>query len=88
VVVLCEEEKGNVNAEDVVEWAKGHMAAYKYPRSVEFIDALLKSGSGKILWRELQEREQQELSAISHRLRADRRPTGRGKPNSMNQPAL
>ena len=34
------------------------MAAYKYPRSVEFIDELPKSGSGKILWRELQEREQ------------------------------
>jgi fatty-acyl-CoA synthase len=62
IVVLREEEKGNVNPEDIVEWAKGKMAAYKYPRSVEFIDELPKSGSGKILWRELQEREQERMA--------------------------
>jgi fatty-acyl-CoA synthase len=33
------------------------MAAYKYPRIVEFVDALPKSGAGKIMWRELQDRE-------------------------------
>jgi fatty-acyl-CoA synthase len=33
------------------------MAAYKVPRLIEFTDALPKSGSGKIMWRELQERE-------------------------------
>ena len=33
------------------------MAAFKIPRIVEFIDALPRSGSGKIQWRELQERE-------------------------------
>jgi fatty-acyl-CoA synthase len=33
------------------------MAAYKSPRIVEFVAALPKSGSGKILWRELQEQE-------------------------------
>jgi fatty-acyl-CoA synthase len=33
------------------------MAAYKVPRCVDFVDALPKSGSGKIQWRELQERE-------------------------------
>ena len=33
------------------------MAAYKVPRLIEFVDALPKSGSGKIMWRELQERE-------------------------------
>jgi fatty-acyl-CoA synthase len=62
MIVLREEEKGNVNTEDIVEWAKGKMAAYKYPRSVEFIDELPKSGSGKILWRELQEREQKKMA--------------------------
>jgi fatty-acyl-CoA synthase len=31
------------------------MAVYKAPRIVEFMDALPKSGTGKILWRELQE---------------------------------
>jgi fatty-acyl-CoA synthase len=62
MVVIREEEKGSVSPEDIVEWAKGKMAAYKYPRSVEFIDELPKSGSGKILWRELQEREQEKIA--------------------------
>jgi fatty-acyl-CoA synthase len=62
MVVLREEEKGKANPEDIVEWAKGKMADYKYPRSVEFIDELPKSGSGKILWRELQEREQAKIA--------------------------
>ena len=33
------------------------MAAYKYPRVVQFVDALPKSGSGKVMWRALQESE-------------------------------
>lgn len=57
-VVLREGE--DVSAEDIIEWSKGEMAAYKYPRYVEFIDELPKSGSGKILWRELQEKEQEK----------------------------
>lgn len=58
VIVLREAERGKVSEEDIVEWSRGQMAAYKYPRTVEFTDALPRSGSGKILWRELQEREQ------------------------------
>ena len=52
----------DASAEDIIEWAKGEMAAYKYPRQVEFIDELPKSGSGKILWRELQEQEQKKMT--------------------------
>ena len=33
------------------------MAAYKYPRVVEFVDALPKSGAGKVMWRALQDAE-------------------------------
>ena len=33
------------------------MAVYKVPRKVEFVDALPRSGSGKVMWRALQERE-------------------------------
>ena len=33
------------------------MAAYKVPRQVEFLEALPRSGTGKIQWRTLQERE-------------------------------
>jgi long-chain acyl-CoA synthetase len=32
------------------------MAAYKYPREVEFVDELPKTASGKILRRELRDR--------------------------------
>ncbi len=42
-------------------WARERMAAYKVPRIVEFVTALPKSGTGKILWRQLQ-----EASAPSH----------------------
>jgi fatty-acyl-CoA synthase len=33
------------------------MAAYKAPKILTFVDTLPKSGSGKIQWRELQDRE-------------------------------
>jgi fatty-acyl-CoA synthase len=57
VVVLREEAKGKVTEQDIINWCKEKMAAYKYPRIVEFIDALPKSGSGKVQWRLLQEKE-------------------------------
>lgn len=57
LVVLKNEARGTVSAEDIIQWAHEHMAAYKSPRIVEFVDSLPKSGSGKILWRELQEKE-------------------------------
>jgi acyl-coenzyme A synthetase/AMP-(fatty) acid ligase len=34
---------------------------YNVPRQVEFITALPKSASGKVLWRVLQEEEQQRM---------------------------
>lgn len=57
LVVLKEEARGQVSADDIIGWAHEHMAAYKSPRIVEFVHTLPKSGTGKILWRELQERE-------------------------------
>ena len=42
---------------DIVAWAHEHMATYKSPRLVEFVDSLPKSGTGKIQWRQLQEEE-------------------------------
>ncbi len=41
----------------IIDWCRENMAAYKVPRMVAFVEALPKSGSGKIQWRELQERE-------------------------------
>lgn len=56
-IVLASEYKGKISKEDIIEWAKGQMAAYNYPRKIEFVDELPKSGAGKILWRVLQEKE-------------------------------
>jgi long-chain acyl-CoA synthetase len=39
--------------EDIIEFCKAHMAAYKYPRLVEIIEDLPKTVTGKILRREL-----------------------------------
>jgi fatty-acyl-CoA synthase len=47
----------DLKAEDVIEWARGRMAAFKVPRIVQFVERLPKTATGKILWRELQERE-------------------------------
>jgi fatty-acyl-CoA synthase len=57
VIVLKPDYRGGIGGAAIIEWAREHMAAYKVPRQVEFVDALPKSGSGKIMWRELQERE-------------------------------
>ncbi|MDO9401119.1 MAG: long-chain fatty acid--CoA ligase [Polaromonas sp.] len=57
VVVLRLEAKGKTTENDIIDWCKDNMAAYKYPRVVQFVDALPKSGSGKVMWRTLQEAE-------------------------------
>ena len=57
VVVLRAEARGQVSEDDIIAWCKDHMAAYKYPRLVQFVEALPKSGSGKVMWRSLQEAE-------------------------------
>ena len=57
VVVLKPAHRAGVSAKDIVAWAHGEMAAYKVPRRIEFADALPRSGSGKIQWRALQEKE-------------------------------
>ena len=63
VVVLRAEARATATEEDIIAWARQHMAAYKVPKVVEFIDALPKSGSGKVMWRHLQERERGATAA-------------------------
>ncbi|MBS0341232.1 MAG: long-chain fatty acid--CoA ligase, partial [Proteobacteria bacterium] len=57
VVVLRPDFKGKVSEEDIIAWCRENMAVYKIPRAVQFVDALPKSGSGKVMWRLLQEAE-------------------------------
>ncbi|MNY13703.1 Long-chain-fatty-acid--CoA ligase [compost metagenome] len=63
VIVLRTAAKGHTTPEEIIEWAKENMAAYKYPRVVEFVDALPKSGTGKVMWRQLQESENTRTGA-------------------------
>ncbi len=43
-------------AEELIAYCKQNMAAYKYPRTIEMIDELPKTTTGKILRRELRDR--------------------------------
>jgi acyl-CoA synthetase (AMP-forming)/AMP-acid ligase II len=47
--------RGDVDLEPqaVIAWAKARIAGYKAPKSVDFIDALPRNPSGKVLRREL-----------------------------------
>ena len=56
-VVVLKPTAREASATDIIEWARKHMAAYKVPRIVEFVEQVPKSAAGKILWRVLQERE-------------------------------
>lgn len=57
VVVLRASHQGKVSEQDILDWCRQTMAVYKVPRVLEFVDALPKSGSGKVMWRALQEAE-------------------------------
>jgi long-chain acyl-CoA synthetase len=43
----------SVTEAELIDYCKANMAAYKYPRSIEFIDDLPKTTTGKVLRREL-----------------------------------
>jgi long-chain acyl-CoA synthetase len=51
--VLSLKPGSSASAEEIIEFCKARMAAYKYPRMVEFLPDLPKTVTGKILRREL-----------------------------------
>jgi fatty-acyl-CoA synthase len=55
VVVL--KPGATASAQEIMDWTRGQMAAYKAPRQVVFMEALPRTPSGKLMWRALQERE-------------------------------
>jgi acyl-CoA synthetase (AMP-forming)/AMP-acid ligase II len=57
-VVLAED--ADVSADDLKGLVKANLASYKAPREVEFLDQLPRNATGKILKRELRERETQK----------------------------
>jgi len=51
--VVIRNDDATVTEDELVAWGREQMAAYKYPRIVEFVDALPMTATGKILKREL-----------------------------------
>jgi fatty-acyl-CoA synthase len=47
----------SITPPQLIAWARQHMAAYKVPHRVEFVERLPKSATGKVQWRALQEKE-------------------------------
>src|SRR5690606_16170018 len=55
--VVVPREGVEASEAEIIEWARGQMAAYKVPQAVEFRSSLPRSGSGKVQWRALQDAE-------------------------------
>ncbi|GKV65220.1 MULTISPECIES: AMP-binding protein [unclassified Sporosarcina] len=50
-VVLNKGEEGSITEEELITWSKEKMAAYKYPREIEFMESLPQTSTNKILRR-------------------------------------
>jgi len=49
-------DNATITVEELREWTKGNLAAYKYPRQIEILESLPMSATGKILKKELRKR--------------------------------
>ena len=67
-VVVLRASHAHTTEQDIMDWCHDNMAAYKVPRAVLFVDALPKSGSGKVMWRALQEAEAVQQPAAKKNL--------------------
>ena len=54
-VVIKPDFKGKITEQEVIDWMKEQVAAYKYPRTIEFIEEMPKTAVGKVLHRLLRE---------------------------------
>ena len=50
-------------AEDIIAWARAHMANYKVPRAIVFVTELPTNASGKVLRMALRQREESDGKA-------------------------
>jgi len=77
----------NATGEELIAFARERLAGYKLPRSVDFVDELPRTPSGKVLKRELRDRYRSVATADRQRSalagtgrrdgRTPRRPSGR-----------
>jgi fatty-acyl-CoA synthase len=63
LIVLKPGFQGQLTEQALIDWGRQRMAVYKAPREVRFIGSLPKSGTGKIMWRQLQEQEHARVAA-------------------------
>jgi long-chain acyl-CoA synthetase len=54
--VVVTKKEARTTAEEIIAFCKMHLAGYKTPKSVDFVDSLPRNPSGKILKRELREK--------------------------------
>jgi fatty-acyl-CoA synthase len=54
-----------ITEEEIIAWSRKVMANYKIPRTVAFVEELPLSGTGKILWRLLQEQEKKKKEELA-----------------------
>jgi long-chain acyl-CoA synthetase len=59
-VILKPEARGRVTEQELVDFCRAHIAKYKAPRSVVFVDELPKTLVGKVLRRKLRDRSDWE----------------------------
>jgi long-chain acyl-CoA synthetase len=64
-VALKDDFKGRVTPEELIDFCKNRMAAYKYPRIVEIAPEIPKTTTGKFLRRVLREEEKAKKGDIS-----------------------
>ena len=56
IVLKPEYQDGKITEREIIEWSKERLAAYKYPRQVEFIKLLPRTTVGKVFRRKLREK--------------------------------
>ncbi len=59
-IILRKEYQKQITEQEIIEWSKENLAAYKYPRMVEFVRSLPKSAVGKVLRKNLREKEEKK----------------------------
>jgi len=64
-VSLREEYEGKISPQELIEFCRQRMAAYKYPRIVEFIPEIPKTSTGKFIRRVLREQEPKKNTTTS-----------------------
>jgi acyl-CoA synthetase (AMP-forming)/AMP-acid ligase II len=57
-VVLKQDFVDKITEEEIIDWAKGQMAPYKYPRVIEFRTSLPKGATGKVMRKDLKAEEE------------------------------